>query len=751
MSPGYWKQGLEKLAPFAAHLHVKPFVREIATQGTSQADGTGELGASQGRRIVARPLAEYAREVRQILEEHNYRGAVSFEAIPTLALTADPIESCRDALVKLASDFDNRLRPVTSVRSMSPTPSKRAVNMNSELVPSTGILQFLVDGCERRLEAQTRIHDFGSGAVVLSQSSAHRPDSCGPGDPDSGHFCSIVDRDPNAAGLCAGFYREKLALIRDGLQDAARVSICPMGLMVLSVPVLDGETVYGAIASGPWVEEGTEGMVIDAVLYHAAAEQRAALEQASLKIDAYSPERLMKTQRLLGQLAGDLAGLYHEHQRTRRYLSEGSELIRWMHGRSRDIGAPDPDLFVNRALGEAVQKFNRFVGFGQMALYRRQSAAGRTEELVRLIFPGDPRGLPSVVPLLPGSDPITTERARAELERTIQQLTRQQCLTGERGPDDLFVVFCYPKGANLPGDLRSFFLQFATEIYYVLSNLQHLREADERRKELILFTNRFRHAITSPLQGIIDRVSQIRNSLSGRRPLTFEQLRELVRDLEDYSNRVDAILDRFAGYVRVGAEAGLHTQLNLAVVDVAEIIIGSVRKWKRAAERRQISIRMVGLERPIHLQADSEALTEVFDNLIENAVKFAHDGTTIEVHSLNSAEAVNPPWRLPGQGRRFIVTNRGLGLAPDELETMFKPFQQGRARSKSRVIPGTGLGLTICRHIVSEHDGQIDITCRPVSGSTIGDPLQDGYVEVHVDLAWQIPQASSQTPYVGAS
>ena len=54
-----------------------------------------------------------------------------------------------------------------------------------------------------------------------------------------------------------------------------------------------------------------------------------------------------------------------------------------------------------------------------------------------------------------------------------------------------------------------------------------------------------------------------------------------------------------------------------------------------------------------------------------------------------------PVWSLDLPGWRLAVSNQGLGLAPDELEEVFKPMKQGRARSPSRVIPGTGLGLAV--------------------------------------------------------
>ena len=115
---------------------------------------------------------------------------------------------------------------------------------------------------------------IGSEQLVLSRSSAHRPVTSGQGNPDSRHFCTIASQDPNVASLCRGFYDEKLALIRDGQQDRPSICICPMGLMILSVPVVDDANVFGAISSGPWIEEGTEGIVIDGVMNHASSEQK---------------------------------------------------------------------------------------------------------------------------------------------------------------------------------------------------------------------------------------------------------------------------------------------------------------------------------------------------------------------------------------------------------------------------------------------------------------------------------------------
>jgi signal transduction histidine kinase len=182
------------------------------------------------------------------------------------------------------------------------------------------------------------------------------------------------------------------------------------------------------------------------------------------------------------------------------------------------------------------------------------------------------------------------------------------------------------------------------------------------------------------------------------------------------------------------------------------ILEESIRKWKRAAEHRQVRIKGPDSDREIYQEGDRNALVEVFDNLVENAAKFANDGSVITVEILEPDDRMAPPWLLSGPGRRFVVRNQGPGVAPDEQEEIFKPFVQGRIPLSSRVIRGTGVGLAICREIVTAHEGTIKAQSRPSSGidhRTSLDDLQNCIFEVLVDLPIKLAHAEAAAPTGG--
>jgi signal transduction histidine kinase len=332
---------------------------------------------------------------------------------------------------------------------------------------------------------------------------------------------------------------------------------------------------------------------------------------------------------------------------------------------------------------------------------------------------------------------------RDELIRAVEAGTGHTCLVSERREARELLIFVYPSDRKVVGHPSgNFFEQFGSEVHYILASHRHVSEAEARRDELQVFIDRFKHAISSPLQGISDRILQLRAGLEGRKILQYSRLRELAADLRDFSNEVGSIFDRFTGRVRLQGHSFLRPQLNFSRIDPIKIIEGSARKLARSASRRRIRIEPAPvITPPALIEGDPEALAEVFDNLVENAVKFARDGSLVTVLSCTSADATHPAWQLGGPGRRFIVRDFGLGILPEDLSEIFKPYVQGRAFSPDRIIRGTGLGLAICKQIVEAHGGMIRIASRP-GPSTEARPqhenIQECIVEVVVDLPLQV-------------
>ena len=102
---------------------------------------------------------------------------------------------------------------------------------------------------------------------------------------------------------------------------------------------------------------------------------------------------------------------------------------------------------------------------------------------------------------------------------------------------------------------------------------------------------------------------------------------------------------------------------------------------------------------------DEDRIGEVLTNLVENAVKFSEDNTTITIEARTSGEEVV-----------MSVADEGVGIAPEIQQKIFERFFQGNARKNGR-RKGTGLGLAICRGIVEAHGGRIWAESEPGRGT----------------------------------
>ena len=103
--------------------------------------------------------------------------------------------------------------------------------------------------------------------------------------------------------------------------------------------------------------------------------------------------------------------------------------------------------------------------------------------------------------------------------------------------------------------------------------------------------------------------------------------------------------------------------------------------------------------------ADEEAIRQIFDNLIDNAIKYTPLGGKVRVACSLAADMVS-----------VDVADTGIGIPRDELPRIFERFYRVD-KARSRELGGTGLGLSIVKHLISSIGGQISVTSRPGSGS----------------------------------
>jgi signal transduction histidine kinase len=123
------------------------------------------------------------------------------------------------------------------------------------------------------------------------------------------------------------------------------------------------------------------------------------------------------------------------------------------------------------------------------------------------------------------------------------------------------------------------------------------------------------------------------------------------------------------------------------------------------AEQKWVIALRISCDLPA-VRFDAGAMEQVVFNLLDNAVKYSRDSRRIEV------SIGEDPRR---RHIRVAVKDHGIGIESKDLKRIFKAYHRG---GSGRDIAGLGLGLALCRDVVSAHRGRIDVESMPGSGST---------------------------------
>jgi two-component system phosphate regulon sensor histidine kinase PhoR len=152
-------------------------------------------------------------------------------------------------------------------------------------------------------------------------------------------------------------------------------------------------------------------------------------------------------------------------------------------------------------------------------------------------------------------------------------------------------------------------------------------------------------------------------------------------------------------------------------IDVTTLLRGVADTLEQRAAARSMRVALDLPEDLPPIVGDSDELAQVFQNLIDNAIKYADPGTTVEV-TARAAPRILPGAR-PGERSTVAIAvhDHGHGIAREHLPRLTERFYRVDA-ARSRELGGTGLGLAIVKHIVSHHRGALDIDSTLGEGST---------------------------------
>lgn len=218
------------------------------------------------------------------------------------------------------------------------------------------------------------------------------------------------------------------------------------------------------------------------------------------------------------------------------------------------------------------------------------------------------------------------------------------------------------------------------------------------------------HEIRTPLASLMGFIETLQGPAKDdpKARLTFLGI------MHDQARRMARLVDDLLSLSRI--ELREHTQPT-ASVDLAMVLGALKTTLDRQAEARRMPIAIDLAPGLPQVVGDADELTQVFQNLIDNALKYGKPGTEIRVAA---GEAAQVPPSFPDPRRRAVaisVTDQGEGIARAHLSRLTERFYRVDV-GRSRDLGGTGLGLAIVKHIVSRHRGALVIDSEVGRGST---------------------------------
>lgn len=225
-----------------------------------------------------------------------------------------------------------------------------------------------------------------------------------------------------------------------------------------------------------------------------------------------------------------------------------------------------------------------------------------------------------------------------------------------------------------------------------------LREAENARRRLVADVA---HELRTPLSIMQLKLENAQQTGQYIPP-------EMLLRLHDEVIRLGLLVEDL--HVLSLAEAGRLT-LDCKTLDLAsrlEQILGDV---KMEAEENGLEMLFDSSTRPVTVMADSRRITQVFINLMTNAVRYTPAGRKISILVEDKVVDGNAAYA------RVSVTDTGIGIPAEELDHLFDRFYRVE-KARSRHTGGTGLGLSIAHHLVRAHGGFIRVKSEPDQGTT---------------------------------
>lgn len=237
---------------------------------------------------------------------------------------------------------------------------------------------------------------------------------------------------------------------------------------------------------------------------------------------------------------------------------------------------------------------------------------------------------------------------------------------------------------------------------------QKIQKANEIKSA---FLANMSHELRTPMHGImsfakfgVDKFDKV------EKEKLLEYFQYIIKSGERLLHLINDVLD--LSKLEVG-----RMQLELELTDLNKLISDCIAEQQQRLEDSKISVEVKSEKTDIRVNADTKRIFQVVTNLLSNAIKFSLQQSKVVISLENRSNTVT-----------FSITDSGVGIPEQDLESIFEPFSQSRNQDDVKQA-GTGLGLSICKEIIELHNGKIWAENNKDGGAIITFTLPTNLVE----------------------
>ena len=237
-------------------------------------------------------------------------------------------------------------------------------------------------------------------------------------------------------------------------------------------------------------------------------------------------------------------------------------------------------------------------------------------------------------------------------------------------------------------------------VLIVIKDYTDVKKSEHLRSDFVANVS---HELKTPLVSIKGFLETISNSAKD----DPKAQKKFIKIMQEQADKMEILILDLMSLSRI--EMQEHIQPN-GKVNMKEIIAAIQSVPNKILNKKNIKINLNIEDNLDIVRGDYGKLSEVVQNIYENAIKYTRENTTITITLKRNNT------KLSSEAVSLSIKDEGIGIAKDEIHRVTERFYRA-SNAKRDLIPGTGLGLAIVKHIVNQHRGELEINSRLNQGS----------------------------------